>query len=97
MVDFELEGKKKAAPKIGAYYLTGITVVAAVIGIVCYAAGVHIGAAIFGGVGLVLGGYSMGFVRKHGESNVKLLMGLAGVSLLISVTAFMMGFLGMTQ
>ncbi|MCQ2085243.1 MAG: hypothetical protein MJZ21_03750 [archaeon] len=93
MVDFELEGSKKAAPKIGAIHMVVVTDIIAVIGIACYLAGVGIGAAIFGGLGLVMGGYSMGFVHKHAESNVKLLLGLSGAALLISVIAFMMGFM----
>ena len=91
MIDFDPGIEKRAAPPIGAFNLLLISIVIAVIGLVCLIVKVSLGAAIFGAAGLVLGGYCMGYVHKHAGGDRKLLV-LAGAVLMISVIAFMLGF-----
>lgn len=94
MIDFDAGDKKSAAPQIGAMNLTLIALIVAIVSIVCYFPKIYYGCVIFGGVGLVLGGYCMGYIHRHGTGNIKVLLGLSGAALLISVIAFMFGFNG---
>ena len=57
----------------------------------------HIGAAIFGGIGMFLGGYTQSFVRVTGvkDEKKKLFLTISIVGLGISVVGFMFGFANM--
>ena len=91
MIDFDPGNEKRAVPPIGAFNLILIAIVIAIVGTVCLVVKVPLGAAIFGAAGLLLGGYCMGYVHKHAGGDRKLLA-LSGAVLLISVIAFMLGF-----
>lgn len=94
MVDFDPGIGNRKAPPIGAMNFVIITLIIAVIGIVCLLVGIDAGATLFGAFGLVLGGYSMGYVHRHGD-NRKDLLALSGAALFISVIAFMLGFVSL--
>lgn len=80
-------------PAIGAANLVALTLIIAILGIVFIAADIPLGAALFGAVGLILGGYCMGYVRRHAGADRKLLA-VSAVALLLSVVSFMLGFVG---
>ncbi|MBO4502587.1 MAG: hypothetical protein J5707_02890 [Candidatus Methanomethylophilus sp.] len=97
MIDFELDNeKKRKVPPIGAINLVLIALVFAILGVVCLFPKVYYGCAIFGALGLLLGGYAMGYTHKHSNSveTAKKLFILSGAALIISVIAFMFGFVG---
>lgn len=96
MIDFELENENRKAPQIGAFNLVLIALVLAVLGIVCLVPKVYVGCAVFGALGLLLGGYSMGYVHRHTDNpeTQKKLFAVSAAALLISVIAFMFGFVG---
>lgn len=96
MIDFDPGSKARSTAPIGVMNLVMITFVISVLAIVFYFAKISVGAVIFGAAGLVLGGYSMGFVRRHADSRRNLMI-LAGVSILISVVAFMLGFIQLAE
>ncbi len=96
MIDFDPGSKARSTAPIGVTNLVAMTVVIAILGIVFYFAKISVGAVIFGAAGLVLGGYSMGFVRRHADGRRNLMI-LAGVSILISVIAFMLGFIQIAE
>ena len=54
----------------------------------------YIGSAIFGAIGMFLGGYTQSFVRVTGvkDEKKKVFMGIAIVGLAVSVIGFMFGF-----
>ncbi len=95
MIDFDPGSSAHKAP-IGVTNLVVMTFVISILGFVCYFAKVSVGAVVFGAFGLILGGYSMGFVRRHAESQRNLLI-LSGASILISVIAFMLGFIQLVE
>ena len=95
MTMFDYESERKAPP-IGAFNLILIAIVIAALGLVCVLVKVPVGAAVFGAIGLVMGGYSMGYVNKHANGDRKLLA-LSGAALLISVIAFMLGFVDLAN
>ena len=96
MIDFDPGSKARSTARIGVTNLVAMTVVIAILGIVFCLVDISVGAVIFGAAGLVLGGYSMGFVRRHAGADKKLMI-LAGVSILLSVIAFMLGFIQIAE
>ncbi len=94
MIDFDAGTENRKVPPIGAMNLVLIALVLAILSVVCLVPKVYVACAIFGAIGLMLGGYSMGYVHRHAESAQKQLMAMAGAALLLSVIGFMFGFLG---
>ncbi len=96
MIDFELENEKRKVPPIGAINLVLIALVFAILGIVCLVPKVYYGCAVFGALGLLLGGYAMGYTHKHATNmeTAKKLFIMSAAALVISVIAFMFGFVG---
>lgn len=94
MIDFDGGDKSKRAP-IGATNFVVITLVIAILSIACYFVAT-VGAVVFGAAGLMLGGYCMGFVRRHADGQ-KTLMAISGIALFVSVVAFMLGFLNIVD
>ncbi|MCQ2069711.1 MAG: hypothetical protein MJZ68_01085 [archaeon] len=92
MIAFDEDIREKRAPPIAAANVVIIAAILAIIGIVCLLTQIYIGALVMGGIGLVLGGYAMGFVHRSGGN--KVLFGISGAALLLSVFSFMIGFAG---
>jgi len=66
-----------------------------VIAIVGHLVGVFILAVVFGALGLLIGGFAMSRAYRDGGMNKNSYMGIAAVGLLLSVIAFMLGFIGL--
>ncbi len=96
MIDFDA-GKEETrkVPPIGAFNLALISLVIGILSVVFLVPKVYVGCAVFGAMGLLFGGYAMGYSHKHATGNVKVLFGMSGASLLLSVIGFMMGFVGL--
>lgn len=98
MIDFDPgTNDRPKVGQIGAMNLVLIAAVIAILSIVCLVPKVYVGCAVFGAIGLILCGYSMGYVHRHVEANQRTLLVIAGAALLISVVGFMFGFLGMAN
>ena len=97
MIDFDAGFENTKGPSVGAINLVVISLVLAILGVVCLVPRVYLGCAIFGAAGLVLGGYAMGYVHRHtdDEKLQKKLFVMSGAALLMSVIGFMFGFLGL--
>ena len=96
MIDFDAgNGETRKMPPIGAFNLVLIALVIGVLSIVFLVPKIYAGCAVFGALGLMLGGYAMGYVHRHGTGNVKVLFAMSGASLLCSVIGFMLGFIGL--
>ncbi len=72
--------------------LVGISVILGVFAIVMYFINLGAGAAVFGGMGLVLGGFSFGRAFTAPGNLRKIFTALVAVSLILSVMGFMLGF-----
>ncbi len=98
MIDFDA-GKEETrkVPPIGAFNLVLIALVVGVLSVVFLVPKIYTGCAVFGALGLLFGGYAMGYVHRHASGNVKVLFGLSGASLLLSVIGFMLGFVGLAS
>ncbi len=96
MIDFDA-GKEETrkVPPIGAFNLALIALVIAILSVVLLVPKIYAGCAVFGAMGLLFGGYAMGYSHKHAPENIKVLFAMSGVSLLLSVLGFMMGFVGL--
>lgn len=91
MIDFDPGSKARSTARIGVLNLVLFTLIVAVLGIVFCFVDISVGAIVFGAAGLLLGGYSMGYVHRHANSQ-RNFMAVSAVALLLSVVAFMLGF-----
>ncbi|AGI47974.1 hypothetical protein TALC_00981 [Thermoplasmatales archaeon BRNA1] len=87
--------QKPKKPLINPLISSFLALATGIIGMVCFLIGVYAGALVFGACGLFFGGNSFGHgVKVMHESDDYKPAVISGVGLLLSVIAFMFGFVG---
>lgn len=92
MVNVDDIGPQPIGSKISAIHLCILLMIMGVLSIATALAGVGIAGVIFGAVGLVLGGYTMGKARHIGPEKRNLFLALCAVGLILSVVGFLLGY-----
>ena len=92
--DAGLEDEKRKTPQAAITFVM-IAVIMGVMSIVLVLIDIPVGGAVFGGMGLLIGGFSFGRAFTAEGNLKKILCGLVAASLLMSVIGFMLGFSNM--
>ena len=92
--DAGLGDEKKKTPQAAITFVM-ISVIMGVMSIVLTLIGVPVGGVVFGGMGLVVGGFSFGRAFTAEGNLRKILSALVAAALLMSVLGFMLGFSNM--
>ncbi len=91
ILDPEMGGSRKNTPQSAMTFVM-IAVIFGIMAIALALFGIGLGGIIFGGMGLVFGGFTFGRAFSVGGTTGKILSALVGVSLMLSVIGFMLGF-----
>lgn len=89
--DWRMDQPVKAEMGFPKEYVTIIAVIIGVISVVLWFLDVFFGAIALGAIGMVLGGYSMTFVRYNDVDSKMIMLVLTGVAICTSVIGFILG------
>ena len=90
-------GDDKPKSPVSSITVISIAVLCGVLSLVTYLVSISAAAVVFGGIGLVIGGFSFGRAFTAPGKMRNVLTALVAVSLILSVVGFMLGFSGLFE